>query len=646
MFKVNVLIFRGVKSLYTYSVTEAGSIKVGDIVEVPFGNSHCKGLVYEFVDSDNQIPSKEIIKKTDDDALLESQLILLKWFKDYYGTTPYQAYQIVASKRKKRELIHEEPSEIEEPTYELTNEQINAIESIKKGRAEEFLLHGVTGSGKTEVYIQLAKYYIKKRKQVIILVPEIALTPQFINVFTKRFKQNVALLHSGLTSKQKDIEWQKVYTQSASIVIGARSAIFAPFENLGLIIIDECHDQAYKQENNPRYSVYQVAKKRQAIHHANLVMGSATPPIELYYQLEKNNRCLKLTKRANQQSMPKISIKDLSETTSGQQSITRDMLKKIEETLNKKQKVILLLNRRGYAPYISCENCKKVHQCEGCGLSFTYHSDKKFRCHRCFITKNATHACTHCGQSKLTFSGQGTQGMIASLKQYFPDAHLVQFDKDAAKSAKSIEKKLNEFKKKGDILVGTQMIAKGHHIESVTFVGVIGIDTALNMPDFRCSERSFQLLTQVSGRAGRGQLKGEVMIESSQPNHYAIRSTENHNYESFYQQELAFREFLNYPPFTRIITLLISEKKEKDIGRFLQELNLFFRKNLKNFEDKVQIIGPKLAPIEKVKHYKRWQYIFKIHPSIFDEVKKIIENKPANKKSIRVFLDIDAQQLL
>eukprot|EP01047_Picozoa_sp_COSAG01_P000743 COSAG01_NODE_14_length_41020_cov_40.702133_35_plen_654_part_00 len=647
-----VLVFRGTPQTYTYEINKNSNIEEGSQVIIGFGSSKCSGIVLKKKREEaSTIKLKEILEvELDKPVMPEDLLVLLNWFKNYYYTTPYKAYQTIMGIRKIRPVKKELKSEIKKAPYDLNIEQQQAIKKLEGiQKPGEALLYGVTGSGKTELYMQMANKSILEKKQAIILLPEIALTPQFLSIFRERFGNRIALMHSGLTKKQKDIEWTKIYKQEVDIVLGPRSAIFAPFKNIGLIVIDECHDSAYKQEQHPRYDVYTVAKSRCCYHKALLIRGSATPPIEAYYQALKQNTCIRLEKRVNRREMPKVEIIDMpqQQEMGEKEAISLPLRKAIQEKLEKKEKCILLINRRGFAPYIYCGNCKKVHQCEGCNLSYTYHADKRFRCHRCQNYAPVTHTCKHCGEKRLTFSGFGTQSIMSDLKQFFPKANLIRFDRDTAKNAKSCENCLKKFREEGDILVGTQMIAKGHHIESVTFVAIIGIEGTLNLPDFRCAEKSFQLLTQVAGRAGRGDKSGQVMIQTHQAEHYAIQFAEEHNYLGFYEQELAFRDALDYPPYTRLIHLIISCEDLSLSGPYLQGLNSYFRKEIKSeIKDEVQIIGPKPAPIEKVRGYRRWQYIFKIKEERFNELAKIISNIPKSGNKIRVIMDLDPEQVM
>ncbi|MEK9656993.1 MAG: primosomal protein N', partial [bacterium] len=317
----------------------------------------------------------------------------------------------------------------------------------------------------------------------------------------------------------------------------------------------------------------------------------------------------------------------------------------IMNCLKRKEKVIILINRRGFAPYISCSKCKKIHKCTGCGLSYTYHSDKKFRCHRCNIIIAATHKCQNCNENSLEYSGLGTQRIMAEMKKMYPDARMIRFDRDSAKTAKESDEQLKKFRSEGDILIGTQMIAKGHHIEAVTLVAVIGIESSLNLPDFRCAEQSFQLLIQVAGRAGRGSMPGKVIIQTYQPEHYAIEHAKTHDYEGFYRKEIMNRKALNYPPFSRLIHLIISSKEESALGPYLQKINIYLRKEIKSKQE-VQQIGPKPAPIEKVNGYQRWQYIFKISHEKFNELSKILAGIPKGSHKIRTIIDLDPKQLM
>jgi primosomal protein N' (replication factor Y) len=618
---------------------------VGDHVIVPFGKSNATGVVLTITDKDPSKNYKEIIGLSEEKSPLNPDIIdLIKWFYPHYQCSPYQAYQTIVGSKKKRKLPEPPTStDIQEPGYTLTAEQQSAVSTILTSPLKESLLFGITSSGKTEVYIQAATHILSQKKSAIILVPEIALTPQFMSIFESRFGKTIGILHSGLTPKARETTWAQIEAGHITLVIGPRSAVFAPVQNLGLIIIDEEHESTYKQETHPRYDTLVVAKKRCQISDARIVYGSATPSIEEYHHAINNHfNLLNLTKRAQERPLPRVHIIDMAqEQTTTTLSVSLE--KAIQDRLAQKQKVLILINRRGFAPYISCQKCGKIHTCPECNLSLTYHTDKHFRCHRCLITQPLTHTCKHCKKNSLNFGGIGIQKIESDLKKNFPEAHITRLDRDSAKSAKDIERILTEFKSQGDILLGTQMIAKGHHIEEVTLVGVLGIDMTLNMPEFRAPERTFQLLTQVAGRAGRGEIPGEVYIQTYQPDHYAIKHASTHNYLSFYEEEITYRKMLGYPPFSNLVHIILSSKNLSELKKEAQKIKYYLQENLPKTS---RFSDPSPAPIEKIKLNYRWNILIKIPHEDTESALNALQKMPHPEKIVRVILDIDPKSIL
>ena len=542
----DILICRNVNQFYTYALPESDtSLSVGDHIEVPFGKSLAVGCIWDIYDGKAPKNVKYCGDKLHKKPTIKKELRdLIDWLREYYHLTPHKAYQTVVSTIKKRDLSTLEAEIIKEVDEEKipNDEQKHAIDTVLNKDDHSFLIHGVTSSGKTEVYMQIAKRIIETKKTVLMLLPEIALTPQMRRNFKKRFGNKVAVIHSGLNPKQREIEWNRIDSGDVDIAIGPRSAIFVPMQNIGLIILDEEHDASYKQENAPRYLTHCVAEFRRAYHQARLIYGSATPDIELYYQaIESGNPTLiTLSKRATKNTLPSITIVDKrSKLDHGEHPLFSEaLIQGIEKNLAEKNKTLILLNRRGFAPYIICDYCNHIHACPECQLSYTYHNDRYFRCHRCDRAEAVTHVCGKCNKRGLNFGGVGTQKVESELLKLFPGIKLYRLDRDTANSTKKLEETLEGFQKDGDILCGTQMIAKGHHFEDVTLVGVLGIDSALNLPDFRSCERSYQLVSQVAGRAGRGQKKGHVIIQTTQPDHYVIEHATTHNFNGFYEQEI------------------------------------------------------------------------------------------------------------
>ena len=501
----------------------------------------------------------------------------------------------------------------------LTVEQQKALKEInaciESGEFNEILLHGVTGSGKTEVYMDAIQRVIENNKQAIMLVPEISLTPQMMDRFISRFGDRVAVFHSGLSLGEKYDEWKKMRDKKADIVVGARSAIFAPFDDIGIIIIDEEHEGSYKSEMLPRYDTKEVAKYRAFQNKCTLVWASATPDIKTYYQAQNNKiKLLELKSRVNQRPIPSVSIVDMrKELSDGNKSIfSKKLLEEIKINLEKKEQTILFLNRRGFSTFVSCRNCGFVASCPNCNISLTYHKyNNILRCHYCGHTiKNYT-LCPKCNSKYIRYFGGGTQKVEDEIKAYFPDATTIRMDVDTTGGQNSHEKLLYEFSNnKIDILIGTQMVAKGLDFPDVTLVGVVSADTMLNIEDYKSAERSFDILEQVSGRAGRAQKNGRAIIQTYSPEHSAVVFASRHEYMNFYQKEIEYRKAMNYPPFCELVSVLFTGPYENTVA---QCARFFARQiaDIKNSDNSVQILGPIPAAITKIKNKFRWRILIK-----------------------------------
>ena len=558
---------------------------------------------------------------------------------------------------KKIERNPLENKEIEKSNkYELTEEQKNAYtnigKSIEEKRFEEFLIYGITGSGKTEIYLQLIEKVIKEEKTAIMLVPEISLTPQMIERFIARFGKNeIAVLHSKLSIGERHDEWEKIKEKRAKIVIGARSAIFAPVENLGIIIIDEEHDMSYKSESNPRYDAKEIAKKIAKEEKIPLVLGSATPDINTFYKA-KNNKItlLELTKRANNSKLPKVEIVDLKqELANGNHSmLSQELYKKIEENIKNKHQTILFLNRRGYSTFIMCRECGYTVKCKNCNISMTYHShENKLKCHYCGYEEKIVTVCPECGSKKIRYFGTGTQKLEQEIKKQFPNATTIRMDIDTVTKKNSHEEILKKFKEENvDILIGTQMVVKGHHFPNVTLVGVIAADSSLNIDDYRANERTFQILTQVAGRAGREKLEGNVIIQTYNPDNYSIQAARSQNYLKFYETEIELRKQLKYPPFCDIIVIRFDSINEKQIKEEALELYLKIKEKIDN---KFLVLKPMPAPIDKIQNKYRWRIIIKGNIDektnmLLNDLLKEIYDK--NIKDLRIGIEVNPNNMI
>ena len=530
----------------------------------------------------------------------------------------------------------------EEYKYPLTKLQQLTVDTIykEKDKNEVFLLHGVTGSGKTEVYMELIEKLLLDDKESIVLVPEISLTEQMVDRFKKRFSSNIAILHSRLSDGEKYDEWRKISRGEVKIAIGARSAIFAPFKNLGIIIIDEEHTSSYKQENNPKYSAIDIAKERTKYHSCPLVLGSATPTLESYARAKKNvYRLLEMNERVNGKKLPEVKIVDMNiSMKKNNNHFSNELIKAIETELTSNNQVILLLNRRGYSSFISCKNCGYVEKCTNCDITLTYHkSSNMLRCHYCGYATKLNKICPECSEESVSTLGIGTEKIEEELNQLFPNYKTIRMDIDTTTKKGSHEKIIKAFKNhEYDILLGTQMIAKGLDFPKVTLVGVINADTSLNIPDFRSSEYTYQLLSQVAGRSGRGEINGKVIIQTFNPEHYAIWFSKNHDYLGFYTKEMSIRHKLNYPPYYYLTSIKVLSNDYETARDTANKVGDYLKKNLSN----TIILGPSVASVFRVNNTYRFQIIlkYKKEENLYQVLNDLLEHYKTNNK---VKVDID-----
>ncbi len=496
-------------------------------------------------------------------------------------------------------------------SVQLTNEQREALCSISEAqdssKNELFLLHGVTGSGKTEVYIRAAENAFQKGKSVLILVPEIALTPQMTARFSARFGNRVIYTHSGLSSSERHANWWRVRHQKAQIVVGARSALFLPYQDLGLIVVDEEYDSSYKQEDSPRYHARRVAEKLGALHDAPVVLGGATPAITTYYRTTQGKVCkLTLSHRIGNIPLPEIQIVDMrAELETGNYSIlSRPLYTALGSVLREKKQAILLLNRRGYATYIFCRKCGYVSLCPSCERPLTYHlNGNQLRCHHCERNYPVPRQCPECHSKYIKFMGLGTQKAQQLLTQIFPQARIIRLDRDTMGRSQMLTNTLQAFHDGvGDILLGTQIVAKGHDLPGVQAVGILSVDHVLNLPDYTAAERAFILITQAAGRAGRKNLQGEVVLQTYHPNHYAVRHSRTHDYQGFYNEEIQYRRALRYPPFTELMRItFFNNSYEHALAQALRHVEKL-EKIAGNIAKDVEIIGPYDEYIRKIRN--------------------------------------------
>lgn len=543
----------------------------------------------------------------------------------------------------------------------LTEEQQTAYTKIEKdideNKYNEYLLYGITGSGKTEIYLQLIEKVLEKGKTAIMLVPEISLTPQMVERFIARFGEEIiSVLHSKLSMGERFDSWQNIKNGRSKIIIGARSAIFAPTENLGIIIIDEEHDNSYKSEMSPRYNAKEVAIKIAKKKNIPLLLGSATPDISTFYKANTGKiKLLKLTKRANKSNLPKIKIVDLrQELANGNKSmLSIELYNSIKENLQNKKQTILFLNRRGFSTFVMCRDCGYTIKCKNCNIALTYHkSQEKMKCHYCGHQEEITKICPSCGSKRIKYFGTGTQKLEQEINKIFPKASTIRMDIDTVTKKNSHEDILNRFKNDNiDILIGTQMIVKGHHFPNVTLVGIVAADSSLNIDDYRAEERTFDIIVQVAGRAGREKDEGKVIVQTYNVDNYSIKCAQKQNYDLFYNSEIKLRERLKYPPFCDIIMIGISGTQENHVKESSKNIYEYIQKEIGKINiDDINIVKPMPAPIDKIKNRFRWRIIIKtnVNDLIIESLNKALskfynENKNSN---VRVIVDVNPTNMM
>ncbi len=529
-----------------------------------------------------------------------------------------------------------------------TDEQKQVIDSIKdavdSGKHEKILLRGITGSGKTEVYLQSVEYVISKGKRAVILVPEIALTPQMSTRFTSRFGNRVSVFHSGLSFGERYDAWNSIKTGKTVVVVGARSAVFTSLDNVGIVVVDEEHETSYKSDMSPKYDAREVAEKICEYNNAVLLLASATPEIGSAYKAVKDKyKLLQIKKRYNNVELPHVNIVDLRyELARGNKSFLSFALQdEIETNLKNHEQTILFLNRRGFSTFVSCRHCGFAATCPECDIALTYHKyGESLSCHYCGYTIPNYSACPQCGSPHIRYFGIGTQKVEEEIHRLFPDASVIRMDNDTTRQKLSHHKILNKFKdEKIDILVGTQMITKGLDFPEVSLVGVLAADMMLYVDDYKASERTFQLITQVCGRAGRGEKRGRAIIQTYCPDHWVISCAKEQDYRSFYKKEILMRKKLWYPPFSDIICVIASGEKPNDVKKVITDFTLNVKKSLEEKNKAYNIMGPSPAPISKISNKFRWRVIFKCGAD--DELREVLRENLSVKKEYDVTLSMD-----
>jgi primosomal protein N' (replication factor Y) len=656
---------------FTY-LCEDDSVKAGNKVYVPFAKGDCLKDAYVFRVSDQppeEIKGKRALKRIagidPDISLSEEAVNTCVWMRQRYLCRYIDAVKCFtpAGKPLKSGKIRTpykgadfEKYETKPPTAEQRDALSAILPSIREQAHKVFLIHGVTGSGKTEIYLQVISECVSRGRNAIMLVPEISLTPQTIERFIGRFgAEQIAVLHSRLSDGERYDEWMRIKNGGVRIVIGARSAVFAPLSDIGAIVLDEEHESTYKSDKSPMYDTIEVALRRAKNYKAAVLLGSATPSLVSSFKAENGIYSkIVLKERYNQNPLPDVTIVDMrEELRNGNKSIfSIPLYREMKKSLEEKRQVILFLNRRGYSTFVSCRSCGYVMRCRECGISLTYHkADNEAVCHFCGYREKVPSVCPVCGSKYIRHFGTGTEKVEEATKEIFPEYAVDRLDLDTAARKGSSDRILNAFKKgKTDILIGTQLVAKGLDFSNVGLVGIVSADISLNIPDFRSAERTFQLITQASGRAGRGDTQGRVLIQSYNPEHYAILSAADHDYESFYRTELAFRRQIGYPPWSDLFQIVVSSEEEQEAcGRCRQIAEDFIRRAEKDAER--YVLGPQAAPMNKVRGQYRWQLVIKCFPGkrkgyagILNDIKMGINTD--RKKKYLISIDINPYSFL
>lgn len=526
------------------------------------------------------------------------------------------------------------------------------VHALETDSHDVFLLHGVTGSGKTEVYLQAIQHVLEQGKEAIVLVPEISLTPQMVTRFKGRFGSQVAVMHSALSKGERFDEWRKIQRKEVNVVVGARSAIFAPFENVGLIIIDEEHETSYKQEEHPRYHTRDVAIYRGEYHKCPVILGSATPTLESYARAGKGiYQLLSMPDRMNETKMPDVHIVDMREElhAGNRTMFSRQLKEEIEKRIERKEQVVLFLNRRGYSTFVMCRDCGYVINCPHCDIALTYHrKTEKLKCHYCSYEEKMPDKCPDCLSETIRYFGTGTQKVEEAIQEMIPAARVIRMDVDTTRRKGAHEKLLDKFgNHEADILLGTQMIAKGLDFANVTLVGVLAADSLLHLPDFRASEKTFQLLTQVSGRAGRHHLPGEVVIQTYTPDHYSVELAAQYDYQAFFEKEMLLRKTYNYPPYYFLTLVTVShpnELKAMEVTKTISKLLI------KHLSSQVRVLGPTPSPITRIKDRYRYQCMIKYKNE--PEQRRVLQRvlayyeKDIQKNELLIQIDLQPYQLM
>ncbi len=683
--QVNILFPINAES-FTYSVPEElePEIKTGARVLAPFKRGKKVGIIQSIeqtrghktvvssqktdADLNNGLRKKIILKPVeavlDDEPFIPENLLqLIQWVGQYYMSTSGLALKnavpsafFTGKKAGKSRIVYDEEVK-KAKALDLTDEQSNAISAINSVDKGVFLVHGVTGSGKTEIYIRAIKA-LPPDREAIVLVPEIAITAQMIDRFSANFGESVVFFHSGLSIGERVTQWRKMRNGEVKVVIGVRSAVFAPFNNLGLIVIDEEQEASYKQFDGLRYNARDTALARAQLEGIKVILGSATPSLEAYYHAKSGKiRYLELTQRIEQRPLPRVDIIDMTKEEKQSFSLSNKLLDALKENLGSNYQSLIMLNRRGYSPFFMCTDCGHTYKCPACSITLIYHKDTNtLNCHYCGSYLNPQDLCPNCKGTRIKYLGTGTQRAEEEIRQLMPGMAFKRMDKDTTQKKLShyrIIKQMEE--KKIDVLLGTQMVAKGHDFPDVTLSAVISADIALNMPDFRSAERALQLFTQLAGRAGRGEVPGRAYIQTYEPEHYVFDYVRNHDYKGFYKKEIELRKELSYPPFSRLLRIIFSFKTRDTAGKIVKVISNRIRKTAPplpamskgGIPGGIEVLGPAPAPIEKIRNLWRWHIILKgKNAKALRQAAVFILEKIKDMKEIKIDIDVDPINML
>lgn len=622
-----------------------------------------KELTREFVLVNKAIPIDEMLQSVGNRAKSQKKLLenigdgdFLTNLNADYGASAVKSliekgFLLKTSERVMRKPFNDVKSESEK-SVELTEEQKKAVEIIENTDKRTILLHGVTGSGKTEVYLTLIDHAVKQGKTAIMLVPEISLTPQMLRIFRSRYGESVALLHSGLSAGERFDEWQRIYSGDANVVLGARSAIFSPLKNVGIIILDEEHDQSYVSDNNPRFNAIDVAIWRGDYNGAHVVLGSATPSLESYNNASKGKYALaSMTKRITDKGLPNISVVDMArEIMDGNSgTFSRELKADLVSEINNGNQVIIFLNRRGFASFQMCKQCGYVAKCTDCDIALTYHTeDKMLKCHYCGKRYKPLTHCPNCGSEHIRYGKAGTEKVVDEVKKLLPNVKVLRLDNDTTRTKTAYHEILGAFRR-GDaqVLVGTQMVAKGHDFPNVTLVGILDADMSLYYSSYMSNERTFQLLTQVSGRAGRAEKQGKVIVQTYTPNHFIFKLIKQNNYKSFFDKEVNTREISKFPPFTTIVRILVRSEDEMKTVEQTKKIFEGIKALKQDFDNEFVYCAAMKAPVARIEKLYRYQIIIRLlrdkQDVIIDAIYSIVDKSQSN--DISVFVELNPNDM-